>query len=274
MKSPNKYTNPGAWYETGWCGSCFGDRLITAYIVNILNYIGIPTRFRCPQRIRKLTNVTKHYPDWKQFDDKRKVFTKITSLKYNVKSNIVHDRLDAFLTKSKIWTTSARTILRDIGSEKIRELHPVADVEIDNNIQPYDVCLVTQTGDFTPYRNWPYFDDLKAILTKNNITYIDLSAEKILGQDFLRHVKNCKAYVGLETGASHYAAPFCRHKGIIIQSGYVPYRYWAPYYDFTCLDRDMECSPCMLRSGCGYDHGCMKDTLPEQVLDSIQEIIK
>ena len=144
--------------------------------------------------------------------------------------------------------------------------------EEENDIPAVDVSMVTATSKSTPYRDWPYFLELKSLLSDNNISYMDLTEKDIRSNTFLNYVKNSKIYLGLETGPSHYAAPVTKkNKSFIIQSGYCSPKYWAYYYNYTHIENPIECSPCWLKMGCPIDHACMKHIKPTQVLQLLQK---
>ena len=234
-------------YKVFWGGDGFGDHLLSAWVVNILNFNNIPAVFQAPREIQNLVNCS----DWEPCLSRRslKPIKLNRTKRKNPNFTILTDLIDFFLSQA---------------DEKI----PLGDIDIYNAPHPlryknkphlkgYDISLVTETGPWTPYRNWPYFNDLKKLFIKNDISFIDLSREKIKGIDFLNYVTKSKVYLGLETGASHYAAPYIKKKGIIIQSGYCDFRYWAAHYDYEFLHYPVNCSPCWKRTDCGHDHICM-----------------
>lgn len=44
----------------------------------------------------------------------------------------------------------------------------------DEETPVVDVALGTKTSNWTPYRMWPYFAELKKMLSENNVTWIDM----------------------------------------------------------------------------------------------------
>ena len=237
------------------CG--FGDRLLAAWVVNILNFNNIPTIFVAPSKILSLVNC--HVWEPKDPDDAA-ILINIKRSK-NPKFTILTDLLDSFIRKS-----GENITLSQIDIENAP--HPMSYTD-NPDIDGLTVCLVTQTGKYTPYRNWPYFQELKTLFTTNGISFIDLSAELIWGNDFLNYVKKSKIYLGLETGASHYAAPYVDDAGIIVQSGYSDFNYWAAHYNYEHLHYDINCAPCWKRVGCPYDHECMREIPAMLVYDKI-----
>jgi len=146
-----------------------------------------------------------------------------------------------------------------------------------------DVAMGTITGNWTPYRNWPYFEELKKLFDKEGITYVDLDAGEIKGIECLNYVKKCKLYLGLETGMSHYVSQFANGKALILQGGFTEFDFWAHLYDYDYLQvEDVPCRPCFInkkhisRKGikCEYDHMCMKGLRVDRVFKAIVERIR
>jgi len=127
----------------------------------------------------------------------------------------------------------------------------------EHDINSVDVVLNTKTGKYTPYREWPYFNELKLLLRKNNISYLDIDENKIYGIELLNYIKKAKLYIGLETGASHYVSQFANNKSIILQSGYTTASFWASYYEYEFLQTFVSCSPCFKRENCNNKYKCM-----------------
>lgn len=140
-----------------------------------------------------------------------------------------------------------------------------------------DVTLCTRSGMYTPYRNWPYFEELKVMFDSANITYLDLNKPCEGCRGYKSHwalnaVNKSKLYIGLETGTSHYVSKFAAGKGLILQSGYSDFEYWAKYYDYEKLDIQVPCSPCFLNRNtdpCPKAHKCMVDLTPGMVFDYV-----
>lgn len=248
-------------YKIFWGGPAFGDNLLAAWVVNILNFNNIPSVL-CPSpQIKKLVN--------------SRIFNEKDST-----CNFVPTRLNR--TKRKDPNFTILTDLLDFFISRSNEKISLSNIDIKNTpcpiiykdtpeIKGVDVVMVTKTGPWTPYRNWPYFDGLKKLLARNNISYIDLSEEKVKNFEFLNYVKKSKIYLGLETGASHYAAPFIDGKGFIIQSGYCSFDYWATHYNYIKIENKMHCAPCWKLNDCDYNHECMTQISPEKVLKKIQK---
>lgn len=243
-------------FEISGGGSGFGDRLLVAWTVNILNFNNINCSFG---ELEKIVNCKDFY---KQNADTKK--TKIVlsrTKKTDPRFTILTDLIYSFLQQSKININLDNIDIKNAP-------HPIIYKDMPD-IKSVDVAMVTKTGPWTPYRNWPYFDKLKELFRKNNISYIDLSEEKVKNFEFLNYVKKSKIYLGLETGASHYAAPFIGDGGLMIQSGYCAFDYWAAHYNYQKIENPIRCAPCWKRKGCEYEHKCMTEISPDLVLKTI-----
>lgn len=156
-----------------------------------------------------------------------------------------------------------------INRNEIVPYAPTVDMDID--VPLFDIVMVSETSNFTPYRNWNGFADLKSLLTESSLSWIDLSEKKIKNILCLNYVKKCRVFVGLESGVSHYVAEYAANKGIIIQSGYSYPGYWGPY-GYRFIENNVPCSGCFLLSGCSNNHECMN--IPAKtVLSSIQDVL-
>jgi len=140
------------------------------------------------------------------------------------------------------------------------------------DVPKYDIAIGTKTSNWTIYRNWPYFKELKTLLDKEKITWIDMDEENIYGNTCLNIVNNSKLYLGLETGRSHYVSIVANGKTLILQSGYCLSNTWS-IYDYKFLDLKVDCSPCYLQNNCKFNHKCMANIKPEIVLAKILELI-
>jgi hypothetical protein len=149
------------------------------------------------------------------------------------------------------------------------------------NVPTVDVVMCTQTGNWTPYRQWPYFDELKELFKKEDITYIDLNEEGIFSVKLLNYVNRCKLYLGLDTGTSHYVSQFANNKALIIQGGYVTFDFvfHAYHYDHIQIE-EMPCSPCFINKnhierneGCEFNHKCMMNLSSEVVFEEVRKRI-
>lgn len=245
-------------YEICWGGSAFGDRLLAGWVCNILNFNGVNCSFN---QLGEILNCKDFY-NKRDFNETIKTPLNRTK-KTNPDYTILTDLLYCFLQQSKENLTIDQIDIKNAP-------HPIIYKDIPE-IKGVDVSIVSESGGWTPYRNWPYFDDLKKLLAKNNILYIDLSEKKVKNFEFLNYVKKSKIYLGLETGSSHYAAPFIKDNAFIIQSGYCSFDYWAAHYNFIKIENKMQCAPCWKRSNCVYNHECMTQISAEKVFKKIKE---
>ena len=246
-------------YKVFWGGPAFGDNLLAAWVVNVLNFNHIPAVLCAPPRIKKLINSKMWNP--RDHSSNFTVARLNRAKRKDPNFTILTDLLNSFIKKSKENITLAEIDIENAP-------HPVIYRD-DPSIKGCDVCLVTQSGPWTPYRNWPHFNELKSLLIEDGVTFIDLSQEGIKENNFLNYVKKSKIYLGIETGASHYAAPHLGGKGLIIQSGYCDFDYWAAHYNYQPIEHPVECAPCWKRQGCEYDHKCMRKISAQKVYEKI-----
>lgn len=176
---------------------------------------------------------------------------------------------------------------------------------LDEGVPPVDVVLVTQCGSFAPVRDWPHFSELKTLLKKEGISFVDineLAYDWTNNPDLVNKVNNwifkCRVFIGLETGASHYATGILHKKprltgNFIIQSGFIALNFWAGQYGgiYTQLQGDVNCAPCYcgdplykffsfnLQTGkvdrniiakCDNNHRCMRGVEANTVLNLIK----
>jgi len=236
----------------------FGDYLSASVVVKILNDNSIPAVLDFP----KIHNLV----DCPKIEDLEKkegmdVETVVVVRHYRKNPNLTFysDLIKGFKNKLNITDDI------QINIDSV----PVIYKEI-TEIKGVDVSLVTKSAPFAPYRDWPYFDELKNLFKENNISYIDLTKENIKNFEFLNYVKKSKVYLGLETGSSHYASSLIKDKGFIIQSGYCNFEYWAAHYNYKKIEHRMHCAPCWKRRDCEEEHKCMTEISPKQVLNIIK----
>ncbi len=249
-------------YRITYHGSAFGDNLFTAYVTQVLRQHGLDARLDNP-RIAGLVDCPRFVEEERLRHREIKTFGCVRQNRTGFQTT------EQFTVYSDLLSEFARQF--DIGYE-IRTVldHVPVKFALDTSARSCDVAMVTETGWWTPYRNWPYFRELKEMLAAAGIFCIDLSSERIRGNRALNVVRNCKLFLGLETGVSHYVSRFANGKALILQSGYTPFGYWAGVYDYQCLKFPVVCSPCWKRSGC-LDHRCMVELPAEQVLCAIRE---
>ena len=182
----------------------FGDSLMLATVVEILNDNGIDAAL-APTTISHLVTCRK-IKDWDVWGGhvkltRRNRTGKDTNESYNVYTDLIDEFKKAFNIEKEIEITRDHIPVLYYDLPLVKE-------------KKFDVVMVTQTGPFTPYRKWPYFNELKELLKKNKISFIDLSEMGARDIEFLNYVKNSKLYLGLETGPSHYASQVANGKGV------------------------------------------------------------
>ena len=275
------------FYKIYFSGDTFGDNILAAWTTNILNSMDIPAilwRKDVPEWFFKSVNCPDFYPIINNRDD-------FKHIKVNRTANIKNPGNFSMLY------TSVNTALKRIGhNDRIYgdtpidwKYQPVKFIE-DLNAPEVDVCMVTITGDYTPYRAWPYFEELKKQLTSHGISFIDVSTPTpIHGQRFLNIVNKCKVFVTLDTGAGHYAANLAKGKTLALLSGFRPWLVRgghhtisdSPNYTFDGYDYDIiessesiPCAPCNLRKDCKYEHKCMTSLTVDNVFQAIMNKIE
>jgi len=146
-------------------------------------------------------------------------------------------------------------------------------------ISSVDVSLNTVCGPFSPYRQWPYFSQLKGLLAGAGISYVDMAHLKARNIEYLNHVKKSRLYVGLDTGASHYVSQVANGKSLIIQSGFNVSEQWCNY-DYEFIRYGVVCCPCYktyrsiaAQQACPFNHECMRRIMPELVLARIKTML-
>jgi len=199
----------------------------------------------------------------------------ITSKWYYINDH--RDRTPAHLQYIRYWSQFYGALKVDW----VKRNHvPVKYYDIP--VQKVDVALNTKTGKFTLYKWWPYFSELKQMLKKAKISFIDLDADwrETYGIRCLNYVKRASLYVGLDTGMAHYVSKFANGKALIINGGYVEFEYWSHPYDFEVLQiEDMPCRPCILHKNsrkfegkvCEHNQRCMREISPAMVFNRIVE---
>lgn len=252
-------------YRITYHGKAFGDNLFSAYITKVLQQHGIDACLDNP-RIADLVDCPLFIQGDDLIDQEIKTFNCVrqnrtgfqTPKQFTVYSDLLHEFSKQFSIECQIGTVLD---------------HVPVKFSLDRSIGWHDVAMVTETGWWTPYRNWPYFSELKKMLSAASISFIDLSMEQIRGNLALNYVRNCKLFIGLETGVSHYVSKFANGKALILQSGYSPFSYWAGTYNYRCVNIPVTCSPCWKRSGC-LEHKCMTLLRAEYVFKSILKALE
>jgi hypothetical protein len=246
----------------------FGNALIMSHIVHVLNDNGLEAYFKENRVTRGLVDV----PIYSKEVGECVIHTfqpSNTSWKKNV------DRPSIIGSLSILEKVIGRKIIFD------RLKHNYVPVKfIKEKVPSVDVAMCTQVGNWQPYRQWPYFEELKIEFDKAGISYIDLNKEKIFSNKCLNYVNNAKLYLGMDTGMSHYVSKFANGKTIILQSGISPFWYWSYPYDYNYIKAVYICNldPCFINHiqikkdlVCPYDHRCMTTLSVERVFTEIKE---
>lgn len=249
-------------------GKGLGDQLVAALAAQVLIDNGLGACVYLRRSTKRLITVP-----WYNLDKHSKFWMD--------KAGTGNPRLDSryHIPLILIYLNRAEQILQTtIHFDKQKHNHTPVLFYDNPDIPMVDVVLCTETGSWTPYRNWPYFNALKQKLDERHITYIDLNKNEIRGNDCLNYVKKCKVYVGLETGTSHYVSKFANGKGLILQGGFFEFEWWAYPYDYEAIVAEIPCSkaPCYLNKydiehgqGCPFHCICMEAIPVDAVLDKI-----
>lgn len=235
----------------------FGDYLSAAVFVKILNDNNIPAVLDWP-KIHDLVDCPK-IEDIK--DPENVEFISHTAVRHHRKESGL-----TFYSDLVKGFKNGKNVTKDININV--DSVPIIYKDIPE-IEGVDIALVTKSAPFGPYRDWPYFDELKLLFKNNGISYIDLTKNNIKNFEFLNYVKKSKIYLGLETGSSHYASSLIKGKGFIIQSGYCNFEYWAGHYHYEKIENRMHCAPCWKRRDCEEDHQCMKGISAQEVFEIV-----
>jgi hypothetical protein len=260
-------------FKLEWSGTGFGNSLIMAHLTKILVDNGIDAVFNHRRKTTGLVDVPLYDPS--------------DPIKRIVFHGVLHCDFETRNAEEPVMMYYIREFRRMTGKyiEFDRKYHnfvPVIFNELDT-IKGVDVALCTKTGTWTPYRNWPYFDELKKMLQVAGISYIDLNNPLILSNDCLNIVAKSKVYVGLDTGTSHYVSKFANRKGLIIQGGFNPFFIWAWPYEYEPIVTTVKCKyrPCFINKNdiyngivCNEGVSCISKISVKQVFDRIMEKLK
>jgi len=171
--------------------------------------------------------------------------------------------------------------LSNLTGRQVQLMHNYIPVRYHDlaDVPSVDVAICSQSGRFSKYRNWPYFDELKAIFRKAGITYVDLTdlvaaRGREASMACLNYVKKSKLYLGLETGTSHFVSQFANGNSLILQSGFCRFSWWC-FYDYDHIEVDVDCKGCWLPSteDCPYGHRCMREISVERVYGEVAKRI-
>ncbi len=147
----------------------------------------------------------------------------------------------------------------------------------------YKVVLNTRCSNFSEKRLWPFFSDLKLLLKKEKISFIDLDDTIQLSYNdqlssfyILNLVRNSDLYIGLDSGMSHYVAKMV-NLAYIIQSGHSFFENWCKYSRYEYIALDVPCRPCWVNeenlADCTIQDKCMQDIYPEIVFENIRQLL-
>ena len=249
-----------------WTGNGFGNALILAHMTHICNDNNIKAVFTQHRKTLNAVDVPLYDPTrhahfyrhaWKGIANTHK------------RKNCDQPVIVQYVKHVESLTGMSIT--------KISNHIPVSYYDMPD-IPAYDVVMNTATGPWAPYRDWPYFGELKQMFNANKISCIDLNKHKIFGIRCLNHVKKAKVYLGLETGMSHYVSKFANGKALILQSGFCPFIYWTYPYDYDRLQANTDCEhqPCFINKldiaggfVCKEDNACMRDLSPKTVFNAV-----
>lgn len=260
-----------------WNGSGFGNALIVAHVTQIINDNGLSAVY-VPHRTTNNVEVD---------------YTLVDVPLYNEEEHgefyYYRKKFPSYFYFKDCDETIIQRYLSHIGNELNRRFYidivkhnhvPVTyDESEEEGVECVDVAMCTSTSSWAPYRDWPYFEQLKQLFDKNRITYVDMNQQNIKSHKCLAYVKNCKLYLGLETGMSHYVSKFANGKTLIIQSGFAPFYYWASLYNYDFIRAEnLKCKykPCFIDrkfieqgKECYQDVACMTLITPEQVFNEV-----
>jgi len=212
-----------------WCGSGFGNALVVAQVTKIAIDNGIPAVFHEHKTVKGLVDVPLYDESHKEYFH-HNIPVVNTPERKNIDESVIVKYIRSIkkITGKKIILTKDNSYI------------PVKYKEIPE-ILPVDVVMCTKTGRWCEYRDWPYFEQLKKLFDKENITYVDLNEKGIYNNECLNYVKKAKLYLGLDTGTSHYVSKFANGKALIIQSGFNLFNWWADTYDYDVITAEVNC---------------------------------
>jgi hypothetical protein len=247
---------------TWWFGRGFGEALVASLFCHILNDNGIPSVHREHYNSKGLLDVPiwnpKKYKDWTMW-------------------NWAYKRIDIPVLLQQI-KRAERWLGVKINIDRKRNHIPVKFDKVV--VEKFDVVANTRTGEHTPFKEWPYFGDLKRMFKKEGISFLDMDAHEAMGMKCLSYVRKAKLYLGLDTGMSHYVSKFANGKALIINGGFVTFNFWGFLYDYDVIQiDDVPCRPCYINRGdiehnlkdCRLSHMCMMDITPRMVFERICE---
>lgn len=250
-----------------WSGRGFGNNLILATVVRVLNDNGVSAVLYPHRTITGLVDV----PMWDAQQHAGYVWADaVTATTQRVK-NIDEPFVMQLIRRAE------RIFNQRIHFDKARHgSAPVTFQEMD--VPEYDVAMNTVTSDWGKYRDWPHFAALKGMMELAGISYVDLNEEGIYGHKCLNYVRRAKVYLGMDTGMSHYVSRFANGKALILHGGISVFHVWSFPYDYEPLLENVDCifRPCFLDrtrlaegQSCPYGVRCITEIKPERVIGEI-----
>lgn len=258
-----------------WPGTGFGNSLVLALLTKISNDNGINAVLYEHRTVRGLVDVPLY--DWRNPEH--------NSYYHHTWTDGIKNTTD----NKNCNEPSLVQYIHDIERRTGKLIHldpeehsyiPVTFYDIPET-PSVDITMCTKSGRWTPYRNWPYFKQLKQKFNEVGITYCDLHAEKKFNIECLNYVKKSKLYLGLDTGMSHYVSKFANGKALIIQSGFNPFDSWSYPYNYDRIKSIVPCCPCFLDKNeiqegnkCIRDHICMTSVTVDKVFNKVLRWLK
>lgn len=260
-------------FSFNWRGSGFGNALIIAHLTKIVNDNGIDSVFYEHKTVKGLVDVP-------MYDKENSIHNSYYTHQWpviNTWDNLNCSEPAIVQYIHNVEKVSRKTINLD------PEEHcyiPVIFHDIPK-VPSVDVTMCTKTGRWTPYRNWPYFEELKQKFDEVGITYCDLNKERKFNIECLNYVNKSKLYLGLDTGMSHYVSKFANGKSLIIQSGFNPFDFWSYPYQYECIKSLVPCCPCFINKKdihngreCLRAHKCMTSISVQRVFEKVIQCLK
>ncbi len=112
----------------------------------------------------------------------------------------------------------------------------------------------------------------EAIVAKSRAKIINTAPDRIDLSHLKPLIRRCDLLVTNDTGPRHYAVAF--GVPVVVLMGPTNPLYTASNLDYTRVVRkDLDCAPCHKKT-CPTDHRCMKDILPEDVLEECVNLLE
>lgn len=240
----------------------FGDSLLAGYLTSILLDNGLNAF--CDSRVAPLLDLPVR-GDYNE--NEYNIYWHKVMYGNNPKGKSIIDQI--------IW--NFRMATKEKALLPLRKNYIPVKFKENPETSQYDVVIGEDSGPYSIYRKWPYFNELKSLLSKDGISYLSLSGK--WNDEVLQLVNKAKLYLGLDTGTSHYVSQVANGKTLIIQSGFSRPSHWCNY-DYEFIQNIVPCSPCALATAvpnsipCMFNHMCMRDITPDYVLHRIKKKLK